>query len=170
MGALTKAPEAFLVFLNSFGPTLTKMPEALTKMPEAWQLGPGGLGVVDGLGWLKTMPHAYYLDTMLETGYVGFVLLVFIFVTLHAAAPLVDRDPVRAWLVLSLVLDEIGTSFLESMWLRGGVRVLVVFVLMVAFGQYWQPIRPGGRSPLYWEGPSTSVKPVRINVLDRDRR
>jgi hypothetical protein len=40
----------------------------------------------------------------------------------------------RAWRVLSLALDEIGTSFLESMWLRGGVRV---WGGVCAYGRLW---------------------------------
>jgi O-antigen ligase len=107
-----------------------------------WQLGPNGPSVVDGWGWLKTMPHAHngYFDTMLDMGYVGFVfLLIFIFATLHAAGRLIDRDPARAWLVLSLALYEIITNFLESNWLRGGVWVMFV-ILVAEIGRYWYPL------------------------------
>jgi O-antigen ligase len=104
-----------------------------------WQLGPGGPSVVDGSGWLRVMPHAHngYLDTMLETGYVGLVfLIVFIFATLHAGR-LIDRDPTRGWHVLSLILYEIITNFFEGTWLRGSVPVWVLFVLVVAeLGRY----------------------------------
>jgi O-antigen ligase len=107
-----------------------------------WQLGPNGPSVVDGWGWLKTMPHAHngYFDTMLDMGYVGFVfLLIFIFATVHAAGRLIDRDPARAWLVLSLALYEIITNFLESNWLRGGVWVMFV-ILVAEIGRYWYPL------------------------------
>jgi len=108
------------------------------------------------------MPHAHngYLDTRLEMGYIGFALLViFIFATLHAARRLVDRDPARAWLVLSLALYNILTNFLESTWLRGGDPLWVVFVCLVAeIGRYSQPFSSpfstcSGRQPVSgWSG------------------
>jgi O-antigen ligase len=111
---------------------------------------PSGPSTVDGWGWVKGLPHAHngYLDTMLEMGYVGYTfLLAFIFVTLHVARHLIDRDPVRAWLVLSLIFFAIATNFFESSWLRGENPVWVVFLLLVAeLGRYWQPARGGDRS------------------------
>jgi O-antigen ligase len=112
-----------------------------------WQLGPDGPSAVNGWGWLKMLPHGHngYLDTILEMGYVGFgFLIIFIVATLHAAGRITDRDPARAWLVLSLLLYEIITNFFETTWLRGG---FVVFVFVVAeIGRYWYPVRLGGRS------------------------
>jgi O-antigen ligase len=115
-----------------------------------WQVGLDGPSIVDAGGWIRGMPHAHngYLDAKLETGYVGFaLLLIFIFATLHAAGRLIDRDPVRAWLVLSLVLYEIVTNCFESTWLRGSDPVWVAFVIVVAeIGRYWHPLPPRGRS------------------------
>jgi O-antigen ligase len=115
-----------------------------------WQVGPGGPSIVDGWGWIRTMPHGHngYLDTMLEMGYFGFAfLLIFIFTTLHASLRMIERDAARAWIVLSLALYEIITNFFESTWLRGDDPVWVMFVILVAeIGRYWYPYRAGGRS------------------------
>lgn len=72
-----------------------------------WLAGPDAPSIVDGPGWVKTMPdgHNGYVDTKLELGYVGLVfLLVFIIATLHGIGRVADRDPARARLVLSLAL------------------------------------------------------------------
>ena len=46
--------------------------------------------------------HNGYLETILDTGYIGLILfLVFIFATLHAIGRVAGRDPARAWLLLS---------------------------------------------------------------------
>ena len=72
-----------------------------------WLVGPDAPSVVQAPGWVKTMPNAHngYVDTKLEMGYVGFALLIiFVIATLHAIGRVADRDPARAWLVLSLAV------------------------------------------------------------------
>ena len=95
------------------------------------------------------MPEAHngYLDTILDTGHIGLVLfLVFIFTTLHAIGRVADRDPARAWLLLSIALCNILVNFLESGWMRGG-PLWLMFVLVVAeAGRYWQPFHRGRRA------------------------
>jgi O-antigen ligase len=97
------------------------------------------------------MPSAHngYLDTQLDTGYVGYALLViFIFATLHAIGRVVDRDPARAWLMLSLALFIILINTLESVWMHGMDILWVMFLIAVAeIGRYWQPFRPGVSEP-----------------------
>ena len=87
------------------------------------------------------MPNAHngYYDTMLELGYVGYALLVtFIIATFHAVGRVVDRDPARAWLVLSLALYVIFWNYLESLWMRGFEFLWVVFLIVAAdIGRYW---------------------------------
>jgi len=71
-----------------------------------------------------------------------FFLLIFIFATLHAAGRLIDRDPARAWLVLSLALYEIMTNFLEKQLAAAAAGGVVMFVILVAerIGRYWYPL------------------------------
>jgi exopolysaccharide production protein ExoQ len=109
-----------------------------------WLVGPDAPSIVEAPGWVKRMPNAHsgYYDTKLEMGYVGFALLViFIIATLHAVGRVADRDPARAWLVLSLALYIILFNYLESLWMRGFEFLWVVFVILTAeIGRYWQPV------------------------------
>jgi exopolysaccharide production protein ExoQ len=112
-----------------------------------WLVGPDAPSIVDGPGWVKTMPssHNGYMDTMLDTGHVGLVLFVaFIILTLYAVKRVADRDLARAWLLLSLALFVILVNFLESTWMHGMDMLWLIFVVVVAeIGRYWQPLRSG---------------------------
>jgi exopolysaccharide production protein ExoQ len=112
-----------------------------------WLVGPDSPSLVDGGGWVSLMPEAHngYLDTKLDTGQIGLVLfLVFIFATLHAIGRVANRDPARAWLLLSIALFVILVNFLESGWMRGGEPLWLMFVIVVAeAGRYWQPFHRG---------------------------
>ncbi len=111
-----------------------------------WLAGPDAPSIVDAPGWIKTMPssHSGYLDTMVDMGYVGLILLVtFIFATLHAIGRVVDRDPARAWLLLSLALYLILTNFIETGWMHGADVLWLMFVIVAAdTARYWQPFPP----------------------------
>jgi len=117
-----------------------------------WLVGPDGPSMVDAPGWIKTMPSAHngYLDAMLDGGYVGLVFLViFIFATLHAIGRVLDREPARAWLLLSLALFIILTNFLESTWMHGMDMMWLMFVIVAAeAGRYSQPFHPGVPEPI----------------------
>jgi exopolysaccharide production protein ExoQ len=127
-----------------------------------WLVGPDAPSIVDGWGWVKSMPNAHngYYDTTLEMGYVGYALLViFIIATLHAVGRVADRDPARARLVLSLALYIICYNYLESLWMRGFEFLWVVFVIVAAeIGRYWEPFRPGGRSHAVGTARSTAPR------------
>jgi exopolysaccharide production protein ExoQ len=106
-----------------------------------WLVGSDSPSLVDGGGWVREMPEAHngYLDTILDTGHIGLVLfLIFIFTTLHAIGRVANRDPARAWLLLSIALFIILENFLESGWMRGGLWLMFVLVAVEA-GRYWQP-------------------------------
>lgn len=118
-----------------------------------WLAGPDAPSML-APGWVKDMPnsHSGYLDTILEIGYIGFALLmIFIVATVHAIGRMADRDPLRAWLVLSLALFVIFYNFLESIWMRGFEFLWVVFLIAAAeAGRYWHPsaARYGSKMPL----------------------
>lgn len=94
-------------------------------------------------GWVKMMPegHNGYYDTTVELGYVGLTLLyVFIAATLHAVGRVADRDPARAWVLLSLALFFIMWNYFESLWMRGFEFLWIVFLIVAAeIGRYWRP-------------------------------
>jgi exopolysaccharide production protein ExoQ len=110
---------------------------------QSFWLVPGSPSFVEAPGWVKrlTEGHNGYYDTMLQMGYIGYALLViFIIATLHAIGRVADRDPVRAWLVLSLALFVILSNYLESLWMRGFEFLWVVFLIVAAeTGRYRQP-------------------------------
>jgi exopolysaccharide production protein ExoQ len=99
-----------------------------------WLVGPDAPSIVKAPGWVSTMPNSHngYIDTMVEMGYVGLaLLLVFVTATLYAIGRTADRDPVRAWFLLSLVYFAIMHNGLESTWMRA-FEFLWIVVLFVA--------------------------------------
>jgi len=111
-----------------------------------WLVGPDGPSIVDAPGWISFMPHAHngYLDVRLETGLIGFALFVsFIITTLYAIGRVADRDPTRAWIMLSLALFVILDNFLETVWMRGFSTLWVVFMIVAAeTGRCSRPFLP----------------------------
>ena len=112
---------------------------------ESFWLVPGSPAVVEAPGWVKRMPNGHngYYDTILDLGYLGLAfLVVFIIATLHAIGRVADRDPARAWLVLSLALYIILWNYLETLWMRGFEFLWVVFLIVASeIGRYWRPFR-----------------------------
>jgi O-antigen ligase len=115
-----------------------------------WQVGPDGLNIVEGPGWLKLMPsgHNGYLDAMLDLGYVGLpFLVVFVMATLHALGRVADRDSARAWHLLSLALFVVITNMIESDWMRGQDLPWLTFLIIVGeICRYWVPFPPSSHS------------------------
>jgi exopolysaccharide production protein ExoQ len=121
-----------------------------------WLVGPDGPSVAYAPGWVKSMPNAHngYYDTLLEMGYVGFwLLLAFVSTTLHAIGRVADREPARAWILLSLAFFVIIYNGLESTWMRGFEFEWIVFLFVAAeTARHCQPayrasrpLRPGSR-------------------------
>jgi O-antigen ligase len=112
-----------------------------------WLVGSDSPSLVDTGGWVRMMPEAHngYLDTILDTGHIGLVLfLAFIISTLYTLQHVVNRDPVRGWLLLSIALFAVLGNFIESGWMRGGDPLWLMFVLVaVESGRYWQPFHRG---------------------------
>jgi O-antigen ligase len=137
-----------------------------------WLVGPDAPSVVDGPGWVKGMPSAHngYLDTMVDMGYVGLtVLVVFIFTTLVAIGRLSDRQPGRAWHLLTLALFVILTNFLETTWMHGVDMMWLIFVIVAAeAGRHWQPApKRGGAVFAGKRSPASSFN--RIGQLENKR-
>jgi O-antigen ligase len=124
-----------------------------------WLVGPDSPSLTDAPGWVKFMPNAHngYLDTKLETGYLGYALLViFIVTTVHAIGRLADRARARAWIVLSLALHIIITNGLESIWLRGFEPLWVVFLILAAeIARHLESSLPVGKV----SGPKVAYQP-----------
>jgi O-antigen ligase len=122
-----------------------------------WLVGLDGPSVLNGWGWIKKMPNAHngYYDTMLELGYVGFTLLIaFIVSTLHAVGRVARRDPVKAWMLLSLILYVILYNLLESLWMRAFEMVWVVFAIVAAeLCRYLITSEPAIRPPVGFSVP-----------------
>lgn len=135
-----------------------------------WLVGPDGPSYLNARGWIRSMPHSHsgYLDSMVELGYVGFtLLLIFIITTLHASGRLADRDPARAWLVLSLVLFVVISNFLESTWMRAFDFMWIVYLItVVEIARHWQPSRHGGHARHGYRPP----KAVEMTIAARQRK
>jgi O-antigen ligase len=124
-----------------------------------WLVGPDGPSVRDAPGWVKTMPNAHngYYDTILETGYIGFaILLAFLTATLHGLGRILDRNPARGWTMLSLAFYVIIHNGLESAWVRGFEFMWVAFLILVAeiarYYQIWHQARQLSRNLLHKTG------------------
>ena len=121
-----------------------------------WVVGPDGPSIIDAPGWLGGMPSAHngYLDTQLEMGYVGLAFLVtFIITTLAAIGRVADREPARAWLLLTLALYVILTNVLETTWMRGMEPLWLLFLIVAAeAGRCSQPFQRGVGEPIH-QGP-----------------
>jgi exopolysaccharide production protein ExoQ len=136
-----------------------------------WLVGPDAPSIVDAPGFVKDMPNAHngYYDTMIEMGYVGYVLLLaFVVATLHGIGRVAERDPSRAWILLSLALYVIIHNGLESTWMRAFDLMWVVFVVVAAeTGRHWRslslrkvaygPTTPFSRRRRTRAGPGTSA-------------
>ena len=92
-------------------------------------------------GFVKAMPNAHsgYYDSLLEMGRFGFVLLIaYLTMTLHACQRMIDRDPGRAWCVLSLVVFVLIGNALETTFMRGFEFLWILFLFLTAeIGRQW---------------------------------
>jgi exopolysaccharide production protein ExoQ len=140
-----------------------------------WLVGPDSPVLADATGWVRQMPSAHngYLDTILDTGHIGLVVfLVFIFTTLHAIGRVADRNPTRAWLLLSIALFSILQNFLESSWMRGGDALWLMFVVVVVeAGRYSRPFHRsiGAAGPLLHTPAIAGRRPVLVRAGGADR-
>jgi O-antigen ligase len=89
-----------------------------------------------GPGWVADMPsgHNGYLDTLLETGFIGLTLLLSMIVSaLNASRVVAERSPRNGALILSLVLFAIIHNGLETSFLWGAGTLWIVFAIILTF-------------------------------------
>lgn len=106
-----------------------------------WLVGADGPSVLEAPGWIKSMPsgHNGYLDTRLELGYIGLLLLIaFIATTVHMIGHVARQNGRLALLLLSIAIFVILTNFLESVWMRGQDTLWMMFLVVAAIAaRYW---------------------------------
>ncbi|RWP38913.1 MAG: O-antigen ligase family protein [Mesorhizobium sp.] len=86
-----------------------------------WLVGPDAPSVREAPGFVAEMPHAHngYLDTILQTGSIGFaVFAIAIFFSLIAVGRVARAEPSRAWLCLSVFLFAMLHNGMESSFFR----------------------------------------------------
>ena len=96
-----------------------------------WGAGQGSIVEREAPGFIVDLLQAHngYLDTLLETGAVGFaVLIALILAALFVAARSAVRRPAIAWLSMTLVLTAVFHNTLESSWFRGYAIIWMLFV------------------------------------------
>jgi O-antigen ligase len=115
-----------------------------------WLVGADGPSMAAG-GWVAMMPHGHngYLDVTLETGYVGFYLLLsFLLATLYVIGRVADHNFGKGWIYLSLAYFIIFDNLLESVWMRGSYMLWLVFLIVAAQAardaQFLQSVRARG--------------------------
>lgn len=96
-----------------------------------WGIGADSIVFREAPGFIPTLLQAHngYLDVLVETGIIGFVLLlILIFTALRSATTLVQTDRSMARLCLMLVLFAVCHNLLESSWYRGFSQVWLLFI------------------------------------------
>ncbi len=96
-----------------------------------WGIGSGSIVEREAPGFVVGLLQAHngYLDTMVETGLIGFsILVLLIFAALFSAARSADRQPALSWLSMTLVLTAISQNMLESSFFRGYSLTWMLFV------------------------------------------
>jgi exopolysaccharide production protein ExoQ len=71
-------------------------------------------------GFVKDMPssHSGYLELLLDTGSIGYwIFLAFLYAALHSVERVRRKDPLRAWLYLSIMLLAMTINLIDSVWM-----------------------------------------------------
>lgn len=113
----------------------------LDVISRSWLFGQGyssfwGAGVdsivfreAPGFVSLLLQAHNGYLDVLVETGVIGFcILIVLILIALNSATKLVQSDRQTARLCLMLILFVICHNLLESSWFRSFSQIWMLFI------------------------------------------
>nr|WP_246476221.1 O-antigen ligase family protein [Roseibium litorale] len=92
---------------------------------------------------LLLQAHNGYLDVLVETGVIGFsILMVLILLALRSATQLVQTDRQTTRLCLMLILFVICHNLLESSWFRSFSQIWMLFIFAALL-----PLLPSGKAP-----------------------
>jgi O-antigen ligase len=102
-----------------------------------WLVGPEAPSVREAPGFVAFMfdAHNGYLDTILQTGFLGLVLLITLIISsISAAGRLANTHVCHAGLVVSLLLFTALHNGMESTFVRSGNILWLVFLVAATVG------------------------------------
>lgn len=101
-----------------------------------WGTGAGSIVALEAPGFIGQLlqSHNGYVDVLLETGAIGFgLLLLLVFFTLFDVGGFRGSSRAEAWLVLCVALFAILHNMLESSWFRGYTLAWLMFLIAAAY-------------------------------------
>ena len=99
-----------------------------------WGIGYDSPSFREAPGFIVSLlqSHNGYMDVRLETGVLGFaILLVLIVVAIFQASRVMMRDPALGWMAMSLILVAVLHNLLESTFFRGFGLIWIAFLIGV---------------------------------------
>jgi len=96
-----------------------------------WGIGAGSIVEREAPGFVAGLLQAHngYLDTIVETGFIGLaILLALVVAALFSAARSAVRQPALCWLSMTVVLTVVSHNMLESSWFRGYSLTWMMFL------------------------------------------
>jgi exopolysaccharide production protein ExoQ len=115
-------------------------------------------------GYIRLMPssHSGYLELKLETGRIGYwIFMVFVYSSLHLVERVRRKDPLRAWLFLSVQLFAVLINLLDSTWLTLSHFWILYLIVVAETIRYALSVREHAPAP------SRAVRAVRLGLRRR---
>ena len=115
-------------------------------------------------GYIRLMPssHSGYLELKLETGRIGYwIFMVFVYSSLHLVERVRRKDPLRAWLFLSVQLFAVLINLLDSTWLTLSHFWILYLIVVAETIRYALSVREHAPAP------SRAVQAVRLGLRRR---
>jgi exopolysaccharide production protein ExoQ len=100
-----------------------------------WLALPDSPSVREAPGFVASMPHGHngYLDTVLETGFLGLALVILLILSsILAVGRLMHYQPRRAWFALSVLLFTVLYNGMETSFVRSFDFSWLVFLVICA--------------------------------------
>lgn len=96
-----------------------------------WSVPNSPHGMAPGFVQDMVSTHSGYLELKLDTGFIGYwIFLMFIYASLHYLGPIVRKDLIRGWLLVSLTAYILLLNLLESVWLNTGPLWIIYLVIV----------------------------------------